>query len=58
MLSRNGLSTEEAEKRLNSQVSNEERCSIADIIIQNIGSVEEMQQQAKQVFDELSEIST
>ena len=48
------MSSEEAEKRLNSQISNEERCSKADVVIHNSGSIEKLQQEAREVYESFS----
>ena len=40
---RNGLTEEQAEARLRAQLSNEERRSHADVVIENDGSLEELQ---------------
>ena len=44
-MSRDGASRAAVEQRLNAQLSNEERMSRADLVIDNSGSAEQMQRQ-------------
>lgn len=51
LMARNGLSEEDARKRLSSQLSNEERCKHATVVLENTGSLEEL---AKRIDAELA----
>lgn len=53
LVQRNGLSAEEAQARLNSQWSIEDKKDKAHIVIDNSGSIEETRKRFKQVLDEL-----
>ena len=54
--SRNGLSYDDALKRLNAQMTNDERCSKADVIIENSieNSLEQIQLKVQEIFASLS----
>ena len=53
LISRNNLTTEEAEKRVDSQVPIEEKRKFADFIIDNCGSFEDLEINARDVFFKL-----
>lgn len=53
LMARNGVNKEEAEKRLNSQMPIGEKISLADIIIDNEGSIPETEKRVGQVWKEL-----
>jgi dephospho-CoA kinase len=53
LVQRNGLSAEEAQARLNSQWSIEDKKDKAHMVIDNSGSIEETRIRFKQVIDEL-----
>ena len=53
LMARNGVSKEEAEKRLKSQIQISEKISLADIIIDNEGSIPETEKKVGQVWQEL-----
>lgn len=53
MIEHRGLSREEAEHRLNSQASDTERLAIADVVLDNTGSVEELMAQVDRLWSEL-----
>jgi len=48
------LSREEAERRIASQLTNEERIRYADLVIQNNGTIEELEQQVTKAWKELN----
>lgn len=50
---RNGLSKEDAEKRLKSQMPIREKIKLADIVIDNEGSVSDTENKVKQVWEKL-----
>jgi len=50
---RNELSQEEAEKRLKSQMPIKEKIKLADIVIDNEGSIDETEERVKQIWQEL-----
>ncbi len=50
---RDGRSPEEASKLLSSQIPVEEKVKLADFVVRNEGSLEEMKKRAKEVFKEL-----
>ena len=54
---REGASEEDARKILSSQIPLEEKLKVADFIIRNEGSLEEMRRRAKEVFQELKKIA-
>ena len=51
LCNRNNLSIEDANKRIKSQISNEERLKYADKIIWNDESLEELQSNVEKVFE-------
>lgn len=53
LMARNGVSREDAEKRLNNQMPITEKISLADIVINNGGSINETQKIVKKVWREL-----
>jgi dephospho-CoA kinase len=53
LMARNGVNKEEAEKRLKSQMPIGEKISLADIIIDNEGSIPETEKRVGQVWKEL-----
>ncbi len=53
---RDGRSPEEASRLLSSQISIEEKVILADFIVRNEGSLEEMKKKAKEVFKELKRV--
>jgi dephospho-CoA kinase len=55
LIMRNNLTTEEAEKRVNSQVPIEEKRKFADFIIDNCGSFEDLEVRARDLFFKLAE---
>ncbi len=55
LIKRNNLTSEEAEKRVNSQISIEEKIEFADFIIDNCGSFEDLKINARDVFFKLAE---
>ena len=55
LIKRNNLTVEEAEKRVNSQMPIEEKRKFADFIIDNCGSFEDMEVNARDVFYKLTE---
>ena len=54
---RNQLSEEQARAMLSSQMSLEEKTTVADYVIGNEGSLEETRQTARNVFKELKRIA-
>ena len=50
---RNGIKSEEALRILSSQMPVEEKAKLADFVVRNEGSLEEMKKRAKEVFKEL-----
>jgi dephospho-CoA kinase len=54
---REGASEEEVRKILSSQMALEEKLKVADFVIRNEGSLEEMRRMAKEVFQELKRIA-
>ncbi|MDI6858199.1 MAG: dephospho-CoA kinase [Dehalococcoidia bacterium] len=48
-----GMSAEQADARIRSQLSNEERRRRADVIIENNGSIEELKQRVEELWQEL-----
>ena len=55
LMERNGLTAEEAEKRLRAQLTNEKRRPYADVLIENDGSLEEL---SRAVEEEWSKLET
>ena len=53
LMARNGVSKEEAEKRLKSQMPISEKIALADIVIDNEGSIPETEKRAGKVWQEL-----
>lgn len=53
LMTRNGVNKEDAEKRLNSQMPISEKIALADIIIDNEGSIPETEKRVRQVWQEL-----
>ena len=53
-----GLSREEAERRIASQLPIEEKVKYADFVIQNDGSLEEARRQVEAIFRHLKELSS
>jgi len=53
LMARNRISREEAEKRLNSQMPIDEKITMADIVIDNKGSIAETEKKVKKVWLEL-----
>ena len=53
LIKRNNVTTEEAEKRVNSQIPIEEKRKFADFIIDNCGSFEDLEINARNVFFKL-----
>ena len=55
LVKRNNLTTEDAEKRVNSQMPIEQKRKFADFIIDNCGSFEDLEINARNVFFKLDE---
>jgi dephospho-CoA kinase len=53
LMARNSVSKEEAEKRLKSQMPISEKIALADIVIDNEGSIPETEKRVWQVWQEL-----
>ena len=53
LMARNGVNKEEAEKRLKSQMPISEKIALADIVIDNEGSISETEKRVGQVWQEL-----
>ena len=53
LIARNRVSKKEAEKRLKSQMSINEKIALADIVIDNEGSIPETEKKVRQVWQEL-----
>jgi dephospho-CoA kinase len=53
LMARNGVSKEDAEKRLKSQMPISEKNALADIVIDNEGSIPETEKKVRQVWQEL-----
>jgi dephospho-CoA kinase len=53
LMARNGVSKEEAEKRLKSQMPISEKIALADIVIDNEGSIPETEKRVGQIWREL-----
>jgi len=58
IIERDGLAREEAEKRLNSQVSIEEKRSLSDYIINSEGDLNDTRNQVRKAINELKELAT
>jgi dephospho-CoA kinase len=54
-LEANGMTRQEAEARIRSQLSNEERVYQSDVVIKNDGTVEELEAQVQSLWDELQQ---
>jgi dephospho-CoA kinase len=54
IISRNGLSPEQAEARIAAQLSNEERARHADVIIENSGTLDELERRVAAEWDRLA----
>jgi dephospho-CoA kinase len=54
LMTRNNLSTEEASKRIDSQMSNEERCKQASHILYNNGSLDQLEAETHRLFRDLT----
>ena len=50
LMLRNGLSEEDADKRISSQMSNEERISFASFVIYNKGSFDDLRSEAEELW--------
>ena len=50
--SRNGLSREEAQQRIDAQMSSEERISYADIVLENNGTIEKLKEKVEELWKE------
>jgi dephospho-CoA kinase len=48
---RNNLSAEEADKRIDAQMSNTDRCKYADFIVNNTGSREELVEETRKLYE-------
>ncbi len=57
VVKRDGLSTEEVEKRLNAQIPIEEKRALSDYIIGNEGSINETRDQVRKVVHELRDLA-
>ncbi|RMA96030.1 dephospho-CoA kinase [Hydrogenothermus marinus] len=57
-LIKKGFSKEEALARINSQMPIEEKLKYADIVIENTGSIEELKEKIKKVFEDLKKEAT
>ncbi len=55
LIERNGLSAEEADKRINSQLSNDERTNHADVVISTDCSLDEVTNRVNEVWGALQE---
>lgn len=55
LMARNGLSEEEALKRIDAQISNEERCDHADLVIDNSNdnSMEALEEKVRSAYDNM-----
>ena len=53
LMERNGLTAEQAEARLRSQLTNEKRRSYATVVIENDGSLEELRRAADEAWSQL-----
>jgi dephospho-CoA kinase len=58
IIHRDGLAREEAEKRLNSQVSIEDKRSLSDYIITSEGDLDDTRNQVRKVIHELRQLAT
>lgn len=54
---REGMNPEEAKRIIASQISTEEKVSVADFVIQNEGSLEDVERKTREVFQELRRIT-
>jgi dephospho-CoA kinase len=54
IMSRNGLSAEQADQRIAAQLTNEERAKHAHVLIDNSGSLEELEQRVAAEWDRLT----
>ena len=50
--SRNGLTREEAQQRIDTQMSSEERVSHADIVLENNGTIEKLKERVEELWKE------
>ena len=50
---RNGLSREEAQQRISSQISSEERLEHADLVLENNGAESELEEKLKEALEDL-----
>ena len=57
VVKRDGLSTEEVEKRLNAQIPIEEKRALSDYIIDNKGSINDTKDQVRKVAHELKDLA-
>jgi dephospho-CoA kinase len=55
---RSGLSDEQIEARIRSQMAMEEKTKFADYVIDNSGSIEDTRRQVEFIFDELKTLAT
>ncbi len=53
LMARNGISTEQADDRIRSQITNEERARHADVVIDNSGGLDELAQRVDEAWDRL-----
>jgi dephospho-CoA kinase len=52
-MGRNGWSAEEADARINSQLTNEQRLAHAQVVITNNGSLEDLERQVEEAWSAL-----
>ncbi|MDQ7056597.1 MAG: dephospho-CoA kinase [Persephonella sp.] len=53
-----GLSREEAEKRIKAQMPVEEKIKYADIVIENTGSIEELEKEVREIYEILKNVAS
>jgi dephospho-CoA kinase len=53
IVSRNGLTAEQADARIDAQLTNDERARRADVIIENSGTLEKLEQRVGEAWDRL-----
>lgn len=54
MVTDRGMSRDEAESRIRAQASDEQRAAAADVVIENAGTLEQLQEKVDQLWDQLS----
>jgi len=58
LMTRNGISQDEAQKRINLQLPINEKVKLADFLIENEDSIKKTEEQVKKVFTKISSLKS